>query len=246
MVRFGRNPENFKRHLQDAKAFLDKFVPKGKALPIALIEAWNEWGEGSYIEPHAEFGFGYLDAVREVFTDAPKVHIDLAPVDVGLALKEVERLPLDKSRWEFERDFEGWDSWMGVDDVRVEKGCLVARTVNNDPAFFGPPVKLRANKYRFIAIRMRLTKLCGGESPGEPQKAVQDIGQVFWRTTTLPESEATSLRFKVQIDGQWHQYLLPVQENRRWHGTVTRLRLDPCTQPNVLVEVDSVKVLERP
>ncbi|MCS7192458.1 MAG: glycoside hydrolase family 99-like domain-containing protein, partial [Armatimonadetes bacterium] len=236
VVRFGRNPENFKQHLKDAKAFLDKFVPKGKALPIALIEAWNEWGEGSYIEPHAEFGFGYLDAVREVFTDAPKVHVDPVPVDVGLALKEIERLPLDKSHWEFERDFEGWDSWMGLADVKVEKGRLAARTVDNDPAFFGPPVQLKASNYRFVAVRMRLTKLDEG-------KVLQDVGQVFWQTLTLPESEATSLQFKVQIDGQWHEYFLPVHENLRWRGTITRLRLDPCTQSNVLVEVESIRLI---
>jgi len=83
-----------------------------------------------------------------------------------------------------------------------------------------------------------------GKSPDEP-KTPQDVGQLFWQTLTLPESEATSVRFKVRIDGQWHEYLLPVHENRRWRGTITRLRLDPCTQPNVLVEVDSVKVLRQ-
>jgi len=246
IVRFGRNPENFKRHLQDAKSFLDKYVPQGKALPIALVEAWNEWGEGSYIEPHAEFGFGYLDAIREVFTDAPKGHIDLTPVDVGLALKEVERSPLDKSSWEFERDGEGWESGMQIADVRVQGGCLVARTTGNDPAFFGPSTQLRAKDFQFISVRMRLTKLRDSKAPDEPQKALQDVGQVFWRTKTLPESEATSLKFKVQIDGQWHEYLLPVHQNRRWRGIITRLRLDPCTQPDVLVEVDSVKVLKQP
>ncbi|MFA0750791.1 MAG: hypothetical protein SLRJCFUN_001194 [Candidatus Fervidibacter sp.] len=241
IVRFGRNPENFKRHLQDAKAFLDKFVPQGKALPMALIEAWNEWGEGSYIEPHAEFGFGYLDAVREVFTDAPREHIDLAPVDLGLPLKEVERLPLDKSSWEFEHDAEGWESWMQLADVKVQNGCLVARTMGNDPAFFGPPVRLRASEYRFALIRMRLTKISRPSSP--VPRPVEDTGQLFWRTTTLPESEATSVRFKVHIDGQWHEYRLPVHENIRWRGIVTRLRLDPCTQPDVLVEVDAIRLV---
>ncbi len=238
VVRFGRNPENFKRHLQDAKAFLDKFVLQRKALPIAIIEAWNEWGEGSYIEPHAEFGFGYLDAVREVFTDAPKKHLDLTPTDVGLPLKEVERLPLDKNVWEFEQNAEGWENWMQIDNVRAENGCLVGRTTGNDPAFFGPPIQLRASKYRFVAVRMRLTKM------DDQAQAKQDVGQLFWRTMTLPESETTSFRFTVKIDGQWHEYRLPVHENKRWHSVITRLRLDPCTQPNVLVEIDSIKVLK--
>ncbi|MFN3420981.1 MAG: glycoside hydrolase family 99-like domain-containing protein, partial [Armatimonadota bacterium] len=221
VVRFGRNPENFKRHLQDAKAFLDKYVPQGKALPIAIIEAWNEWGEGSYIEPHAEFGFGYLDAVREVFTDAPKKHLDLAPVDVGLPLKEVERWPSDKDVWDFEQNAEGWDYyWMQIVDVKVEKGCLVGRTTGGDPAFFGPLVQLQANKYRFVVIRMRLTKM------DDQTQAKQDVGQLFWRTMTLPESEATSFRFTVQVDGHWHEYRLPVHENKYWRGVIRRLRLD--------------------
>ncbi|MEZ8220989.1 hypothetical protein GG496_001159, partial [Candidatus Fervidibacteria bacterium JGI MDM2 JNZ-1-D12] len=113
--------------------------------------------------------------------------------------------------------------------------------------------QLRWSKYRFVTVRMRLTKLREVKVPAEPREGkspdepntLQDIGQLFWRTTTLPESEATSVRFKVRIDGQWHEYLLPVHENRRWRGTITRLRLDPCTQPNVLVEVDSVKVLRQ-
>lgn len=240
LVRFGRNPQNFKQHLQDAKTFLDKFVPQGKALPIAIIEAWNEWGEGSYIEPHAEFGFGYLDAVREVFTEAPRNHIDIAPIDVGLGPYEVERTPLDKNVWEFESGAEGWEGLMQLVNVRVEKGCLVGQTIGNDPAFIGPPMQIRASEYRFLVIKMRLTEI--GVSPSTSHHATKDIGQVFWRTKTMPESEATSFRFEVTIDGKWHEYRLPVHENKRWRGTVTRLRLDPCTKANIIVEVDSIKV----
>ena len=56
---------------------------------LVLIEAWNEWGEGSYIEPHQEYGFGYLDAIRDVFTPAAKAHDDVTPADVGLGPYDV-------------------------------------------------------------------------------------------------------------------------------------------------------------
>jgi hypothetical protein len=34
---------------------------------LITINSWNEWTEGSYLEPDAVNGFGYLEAVRRVF-----------------------------------------------------------------------------------------------------------------------------------------------------------------------------------
>jgi hypothetical protein len=34
---------------------------------IITINAWNEWGEGSYLEPEERTGYGYLNAIKEVF-----------------------------------------------------------------------------------------------------------------------------------------------------------------------------------
>ena len=42
------------------------FVATGYPFMIA-INCWNEWTEGSSLEPDAVHGMGYLDAVRAVF-----------------------------------------------------------------------------------------------------------------------------------------------------------------------------------
>jgi hypothetical protein len=34
---------------------------------IITINAWNEWGEGSYLEPDTVHDMGYLEAVKSVF-----------------------------------------------------------------------------------------------------------------------------------------------------------------------------------
>ncbi len=82
-IRFDRTPELFRQHLRDARVLLEKNPNHPRLRNMLIIEAWNEWGEGAYIEPHTEFGFGYLDAIRSALTPAREPHQDVAPVDVG-------------------------------------------------------------------------------------------------------------------------------------------------------------------
>ncbi len=234
LVRYGRTPEFFKRHLVDAKEMLNSPKVNFADKKLVLVEAWNEWGEGSYIEPHQEFGFGYLDAIREVFTDAPKEHADVTPVDAGLGPYDVPPLPPHRTAWDFQAGREGWNSTMGFADVGIRNGALAGRTTTRDPAFFSPAFEARANKFKTVVIRLKLR----GEN-GQPFK---ETAQLFWRTSRLSESEATSAKFEVNGDGQWHDYLVPVSRNPRWRGVVTGLRLDPCSQAGVLVEVESIRL----
>ena len=60
----GANPALFKKALMNAKAFIDAHPDR---VPLITINSWNEWTEGSYLEPDDLFGYGYLDAVKEVF-----------------------------------------------------------------------------------------------------------------------------------------------------------------------------------
>lgn len=80
-VRTDSTPEKFKVMLQNARTFLDtggaNIAPK-----MLMIEAWNELGEGAYIEPTKQWEFGSLDALREVFIAAPQSHTDEYPVEI--------------------------------------------------------------------------------------------------------------------------------------------------------------------
>lgn len=54
-------PESFRK-------FLAKQLKRGREIfntDYLFLDAWNEWGEGNYLEPDEEMGFQYLEAVRD-------------------------------------------------------------------------------------------------------------------------------------------------------------------------------------
>ena len=56
----------FPEGLRRAKDWCDRNTPPGYPKLIS-INAWNEWIEGSYLEPDEKHGMGYLEAIRRVF-----------------------------------------------------------------------------------------------------------------------------------------------------------------------------------
>lgn len=59
----GNTPAAFRQGLEAVKRFLDQ----REGPRIFNINAWNEWTEGSYLEPDTVNGMGYLEAIRAVF-----------------------------------------------------------------------------------------------------------------------------------------------------------------------------------
>lgn len=55
-------PTTFKKHIQDA---LNVIKNKDMEHRILFLRAWNEWGEGNYVEPDLKYSHGFLDAIKE-------------------------------------------------------------------------------------------------------------------------------------------------------------------------------------
>ena len=55
-------PENFRKCLQYAKEYCEK-----TGVHLITVNSWNEWTETSYLEPDDLYGYGYLEAVKDVF-----------------------------------------------------------------------------------------------------------------------------------------------------------------------------------
>lgn len=63
----GNTPERFKEALEMTKR---RLLSKPGGPRILNINCWNEWTEGSYLEPDTVHGMKYLEAVRDVFGTA--------------------------------------------------------------------------------------------------------------------------------------------------------------------------------
>jgi hypothetical protein len=65
VIHINNSPESFAAYLQKTRDYVKRHPEQSK---IIIINAWNEWVEGSYLEPDMRWGYGYLNAVQEVMS----------------------------------------------------------------------------------------------------------------------------------------------------------------------------------
>lgn len=63
MIVNGATPEKFGYYLAQQKENADAINS-----PFIFLNAWNEWGEGAYLEPDTKWGYQYLEQVKRVFS----------------------------------------------------------------------------------------------------------------------------------------------------------------------------------
>ncbi len=61
-------PAAFQQALIAARDYASRF----QDFSMITLNAWNEWTEGSYLEPEIKNSYGYLEAIKTVFSQAPR------------------------------------------------------------------------------------------------------------------------------------------------------------------------------
>ena len=64
----GANPKDFERFAHMVKKWADANIPADMP-KLITVNSWNEWTEGTYLEPDDHFGYGYLNALWRVFVN---------------------------------------------------------------------------------------------------------------------------------------------------------------------------------
>ena len=76
-------PEGFRTVLQGMKKITDELPEGAWGKRIIMIDNWNEWDEGHFVSPSYQFGFRYLQAVREELTARDNLPDYRTPSDMG-------------------------------------------------------------------------------------------------------------------------------------------------------------------
>jgi len=228
LVRTGKSPALWRKMLENAKTFVEQPSHRQDGdKKLVFLEAWNEFGEGDYIEPHAQFGFDYLEAVKEVFAPNSMRPEIIVPRDVGMGPYEIAK-PRPRTAWVFS-DPKDQDWTVGnMTDLSFEGGVMSAVAQNRDPAFYSPGTDIDASRFKTVEIKMRMDK--GTEA------------QLFFARHHGKMTEEKSVRFPVVGDNEWHIYTIDMSRNPRWHGRIGQLRLDPNSESGSKVQVAYVKL----
>ncbi len=230
MAFHGRTVAGFKQLLEAARDYFARHDEN-----VLILGPINEWGEGSYIEPNLEFGFGMYEAIREVFGkgDPENWPKNLSPRDVGLGPYDFPAPPRTLS-WTFEADAEGWAPLMNITDFSVADGVMRFNSTSHDPALVVSTHGLNASEYPIMELRMKVV----GPLPDDTE------GQVFWAIGSGSISEATSYRFPLETHGEWHTYRINLGEHPRWRGRINMIRFDPCETTDTRIYMDSAAFLK--
>jgi hypothetical protein len=224
MVALDRTPQLLGKLCRDARQYAEQTGKK-----IIALGPWNEWGEGSYIEPYAQYGFQDLDQIRAAFCEPGDWPPNLIPADVGLGPYDLPA-PQQKTAWEFntDGDLEGWTSNSHVAGLEVKGGSLRGRSTGYDPLLIVAGLQVEALRLHHLRFRFR------ADTPGKVQ--------LFWATTMAKMSNLTNIDVDVAGDGQFHEYDVDLAKNLRWRGLVKEFRFDPAVRAGVKFEIDYIRL----
>ncbi len=218
---------------------------------LVMLSTWNEYGEGTYIMPSGLNGFGYLDVIRDSYTELATEHTDIVPVH-----KQTERFNHLYAQYARLLRHEGWFKNADITEADLESiykleysptnasyGSIVDVTMtdegvagksksdNNDPIIrLGQGHGINASDVKYIDVTLKVPN---------GQKV-----EMFFITEADPNwNQAKCMSFVADSD-ELKTYTVPVT-NKDFKGPLADFRIDPVNTfntPFVIKDIDFKKV----
>lgn len=230
--------------------FKEEMLPSFKDKPdwthrFVMMSNWNEYGEGTYIMPCPKLnGFGYLDAVREVYTKEKGEHTDDVPTANQLSRlsylypqerkmirtqgyytapepdKVIKAVNFGKGKIE-----ELW-SLTGLEAELTSKGSVKGVSHSADPNItMKTPFSLdmsHSNGVTHVRIRGKVSKPTNVE--------------IFYVTADGPEF-TQSQSFGAMLTPEKDYSICTIRNQPALESPITCIRVDPATAPDVEFEL---------
>ena len=229
--------------------YLPTYAKENWQKNFVMLSTWNEYGEGTYLMPTAgENGFGYLDALREAYTDEK-------------ADKAVNTVPTAAQKTRINRMYPQYRHLLRRDGVVNEmadtsklsavasleftskEGFGVANIENIE---FTPNGAFGTSKGdalidKTISCNYTLDKVPAIRITMQAKKG--EIAQLFFMTTdNLNPAEARSFKFEITSD-EMTEYVINASANSNWRGKIAKLRIDPVDGAGKTFGVKSIELL---
>ncbi len=204
-----------------------------------FVSTWNEYSEGHYICPSGEFGYGYLENIKDVFTGDNSDHTAL---DVKPTAAQEERItkmypnttqPIRLLRyedpkanielkplvtWDFSKA-ETLEEW-GFTSIEIEEQTSTGIKVhgaNNDPQLYKYNMDIDLSAKPILHVRMKADK--------------SSNLYIFFATKENPSIEGSVKYTRTPLLnlGETVDYYIDMSNINDWSGSLKTLRIDPVS-----------------
>ena len=258
-VRTDNSVEHFEKTLQDGTNVVYT------NFPFYIIEAWNEWGEGSFIEPGKQFGFTQLDALRRTFAPLSPTNSWVEPTESQILSYSV--LKGDELAAAIARESDTplppppvnpWSTEIEIDPDKFSAEIL-------DTVLFNTIDVISGSAHVDIKGIVNDSLVC--EVTGnDPQLIINgdwgsfsDISgiaiklkyigtaynnaELFWQTDLMNMSQETARRYPWFYDNNQHVYLIKFNPDYLRIGTLQVVRIDLPDSQGGIAAIEWMKIL---